>query len=226
LVIGIVSAVPVAIAPHRRRSFITAVNLEPRPAMSQNPNPLETPSTNETSLSSTDRRKRLARRPNVKRNALPLAGLQRVPSISELSPTALRIYHNRLRIMTMVAKLRAEGWTSAKACKAAGTNPSLIWRWQKNPIPQLFKNGRKSPLADVPVPNFLIGRVQRLRLAGHTNDAAWRHAVKGTCPAALRIIIENSAKIPDRFTKLAQITRRRATVIHGADFSVVQEHEQ
>jgi hypothetical protein len=159
----------------------------------------------------------------VKRNALPLAGLQRVPSISELSPAARRIYENRQRVLSMVAGLRAQGWPAAKAHAAAGTNHSQIWRWRKNPMPQFFRNGRKSRFADVPVPDHLIRTVQRLKLAGCSNDEAWRRAVKGPCPKPLRIVIENSAKIPERFIAMAKITRRKATIIQGQGFSVIEE---
>jgi len=148
-----------------------------------------------------------------------------LPPLSDSLTRSQRIaVERRQKILNLVASLEAQGWTQGRAAKVVKVSVPTLWRWQRRIIPRFDKCGGTSVFNQFKISPALIAKVQRLHLAGETNEKAWR-AVAGdrACPKDLAAFLRLTPRIPARFIEASRIKKIQATVLIGSGFTHIQQ---
>ena len=133
----------------------------------------------------------------------------------------------RQRILTLVDQLTSAGHTKERAAKLAKVNPSTLWRWRKRLIPNFENSGRPAVIDSFQVSESLIGKVQRLQLAGLSNSGAWRQIAEDpSCPLDLAAFLRATVTLPPSFLNASRLVSSAAKIISGRNFThIVQSNK-
>lgn len=130
----------------------------------------------------------------------------------------------RQGILDLVAELKAAGWSEAKAAKLASANTTSLWRWRRCIVPQWNNSGRSSIFDTFKITPNLISKVQKLRIAGLSNQNAWRALANiPSCPKDLEAYLRLAPAIPPKFFTASRLTKIRATVFLGKNFTHISQ---
>jgi hypothetical protein len=124
----------------------------------------------------------------------------------------------------LVAELKAAGWSEARAAKFASASTSSLWRWRRCIVPQWNYCGRSSIFDTFKITPNLISKVQKLRIAGLSNQNAWRALANiPSCPKDLAAYLRHAPAIPPKFFAAIRLTKIRATVCFGKNFTHISQ---
>jgi hypothetical protein len=153
--------------------------------------------------------------------AAHIGGCSQAAPLSRSQRTTVQ---RRQRILDLVTGLRAARWSEAKAAKFVSASTSSLWRWRRCIVPQWNKCGRSSIFDTFKITPNLISKVQKLKIAGLSNQNAWRALADiPSCPKDLAAYLRLAPAIPPKFFAASRLTKIRATVFLGKNFTHISQ---
>lgn len=148
----------------------------------------------------------------------PVANNGRSFSFPRLSDYQLKETARRRQILQTFDALLKKGMSKAAASRELRVAPVNLWRWRQRIAPLTHLCGRHGAVDAVPVPDWMIRAVCKLRASGVGNVRAWRAIGRDPrCPQVLAGILQGK-NIPGRLLRLTQSVRKRVTLIRSGGF--------
>lgn len=162
-----------------------------------------------------------------RRSEYLLAGRSGRRSLSPAQLAALQRFHQLVRYR----KLRAGGFTMAKAARACGTTTTTIWRYEQRLAvggiaaleSRTYRCGRRSVTDGAGITPAMIDQVQLLSLAVGSAQRAWKlFAQLPVCPPRLARIIRRGKHIPPSLRKLTALELGNASLRRAGSRLMIQ----
>jgi hypothetical protein len=152
-------------------------------------------------------------------------GKWRYGFLNRSSPTRKfrREVNRRVRLMESFQELTRRGLTKEQAARKLRIGETTLWRYRKRIEPLTVNCGRKSIVEKLNPPAAILRAVRRLQVAGLSNADAWRAVAEDPrCPTELAKYLRSTGNISRSLLAATRLTRRKATVIEGPEFTVIE----